>query len=287
LRRVLLLLSFAACESPTGLPPGAQRFQPPAVYRQWWTLTESCSGLQGSFDAVRWYLVPNTNTLPLDDGEMVNALWDPNGNRIIIAGGLDDPYAGDVARHPYSGDLVRHEMLHALLHGAGHPREAFIGRCGGVVVCTTGCDAGPSAASAPDPKAVLVDPSALQIGVEVTTTPGTPPDSERYVMMVVTAHNPSNEPWQVQLPPSGDAGPPASFTYELENKLNSSRTHYDLRADAPEVTRFAAGETKRMIFDLWVRSGSLRYYIGLGTWTFRGAYGSNWAPSPPTLTLAP
>jgi hypothetical protein len=260
------------------LPPGAQRFAPPAAYRQWWALTEACSGLHGSFDAVQWYVVPNASTLRLDDGEVVNAAWEAKGNRIILAAELDGPYAGD---------LVRHEMLHALLQAGGHSREAFIGRCGGIVVCTTGCDAGPGAAPVPDPAAIPVDPTALEIGVEVTTTPATPPDSERSVTMVITARNPSRDPWQVRLPPSGDAGAPGSFSYNLENKAIGEQVWYDMRADAPEVTRFAAGETKRFIFDFWVRSGPFRYDVAPGTWTFRGAYGRIWAPLPPTLTLAP
>jgi len=277
-RRALLLLSLAACESPTGLPPGAQRFTPPAVYRQWWSLTEACSGLHGDFDAVQWYVVPGERTIQLDNGELTSAVWDPRGNRILIAAGPDGRYAGD---------LVRHEMLHALRQAGGHPREDFIGRCGGVVVCVTQCDAGPAAAPAPDPNAVPVDPKSLEISVEVTTTPATPPDTERYVMMVVSAHNPSSEPWQVQLPPSGDAGAPASFSFHLTNTTSRTEVWYDVRADAPEVTRFAAGETKIFIFDFWVRSGSTRYDIDPGTWVFRGAYGSVWAPSSPSVALAP
>jgi hypothetical protein len=278
LRRSLLLLSLAACESPTALPPGAVPFTPPAVYRQWWALTEACSGLHGSFDAVQWYVLPNASTVQLDDGTVANAAWEGNGNRIILTGQLDGLYAGD---------LVRHEMLHALLQAGGHPRDAFIGRCGGIVVCTTGCDAGPAAAPAPDPNAIPVDPTALKIGVEVTTTPATSPDWEPYVMMVVTARNPSTHPWQVLLPPSGDAGAPGSFSYNLESKTRGDEVWYDMRADAPEVTRFAAGETKRFIFDFWVRSVTSRYDVAPGTWTFRGAYGDVWAPSPPTLTLVP
>jgi hypothetical protein len=278
LRRSLLLLSLAACESPTGLPPGAERFTPPAVYRQWWTLTEACSGLHGSFDAVRWYVLPNASTLELDDGTVVNAAWEARGNRIILAEEWDGRYAGD---------LVRHEMLHALLQAGSHAREAFIGRCGGVVVCTTGCDAGPAAAPAPDPTAIPADPTRLEIGVEVTTTPASPPASERYVMMVVTARNPSTTSLQVSLAPSGDAGAPGSFSYNLENKTIGEQVRYDMRADAPEVTRFAAGETKRFIFDFWVRDGPTRYDLAPGSWTFRGAYGGIWAPSPPTLTFVP
>jgi hypothetical protein len=271
------LLSLVACESSTAVPPGAERFTPPAAYRQWWTLTEACSGLHGSFDAVQWYVLPNTSTLQLNDGTGVNAAWERRGNRIMLAGELDGRYAGD---------LVRHEMLHALLQAGSHPRDAFIGRCGGVVVCTTECDAGPASAPASDPNAILVDAARLAIGVEVTTTPASPPDSERYVMMIVTARNPSAESWRVSLAPSGDAGAPASFSYNLENKAIGAQVRYDMRADAPEVTRLAAGETKRFIFDFWVRSGPTRYDLEPGTWTFRGAYGGMWTPLPPTLTLA-
>jgi hypothetical protein len=278
LRRHLLLLALAACESPTGLPPGAERFTPPAVYRQWWALTEACSGRQGSFEAVQWYVLPNVSTLLFDDGTAVNAAWERKGNRILLTAGTDGLYAGD---------LVRHEMLHALLQDGGHPRDAYIGRCGGIVVCTTGCDAGPASAPAPDPAALAVDPAALEIGVEVATTPASPPDTVRYVMMIVTARNPSAESWRVSLAPSGDAGAPGSFSYKLENTAIGEQVWYDMRADAPEVTRFAAGETKRFIFDFWVRRGLTRYDIAPGTWTFRGAYGGAWAPSPPTLTLVP
>lgn len=277
-RRTFLLLSLAACESPTGLPPGAQRFTPPAVYRQWWALTETCSGLQGDFDAVQWYVVPGERTIQLDDGAVTSAAWDAKRNRILIAAGPDGRYAGD---------LVRHEMLHALRQAGGHPREDFIGRCGGVVVCVTKCDAGAAAAPAPDPNAVPVEPGALEISVDVTMMPATPPDTERYVMLVVSAHNPSAEPWQVQLPPSGDAGAPASFAYHLTNTTSGTEVFYEVRADAPEVTRFAPGERKIFIFDFWIRSGSTRYDIGPGTWTFRGAYGGVWAPSSPILALAP
>jgi hypothetical protein len=272
-----LLLSLGACESPTGLPPGAERFTPPAVYRQWWSLTEACSGLHGDFDAVQWYVVPGESTIRLADG-VVSAVWVEKGNRIVLAAGPDGRYAGD---------LVRHEMLHALRQSGGHPREDFIGHCGGVVVCVTQCDAGPAAAPAPDPSAVTVEPAALEISVEVTSTPPAPPDTERYVMMVVSAHNPSSEAWQVQLPPSGDAGAPASFSYHLTNTTSGTEVFYETRASAPEATRFAAGETKVFIFDFWVRSGATRYDIAPGTWGFQGAYGGHWAPSAPTLDLPP
>jgi hypothetical protein len=275
LRRLLLLLPLAACEVAT-LPNDAQRFAPPAVYRSWWALTEACSGLHGDFDAVEWYQIPNATSLTLPSGEVAQAMWLRAGNRIVLTGGLDGLYAGD---------LVRHEMLHALLRVGEHPRTAFIEHCGGVVVCSEPCDAGSATASAPDPAALIVDPTALEIGVEVTSTPNTDPGWEPYVMMVVTARNPSTKPWQVRLPPPGDPLAPWSFSFELEADRGEQRT-YAVRANAPEVTRFAPGETKRFIFDFWVHGPIVaRYDLTPGTWTFRGAYGGVWALQSPTLRL--
>ena len=277
LRRLLLLLPLAACEVAT-LPNDAQRFTPPAVYRSWWALTEACSGLHGDFEAVQWYQIPNATSLTLPSGEVVQARWLRAGNRIVLTGGLDGLYAGD---------LVRHEMLHALLRGGDHPRSAFIGLCGGVVLCSEGCDAGSAAAPAPNPAALIVDPTALEIGVEVTSTRDTGPGWEPYVMMVVTAHNPSSAAWQVRLPPSGDPLAPASFAFKLETDRGEQRW-YEMRANAPEVTRFAAGESKRFIFDFWVHGPVVaRYDLQPGTWTFHGAYGGVWAPQAPTLSLQP
>jgi hypothetical protein len=60
-----------------------------------------------------------------------------------------------------------------------------------------------------------------------------------------------------------------------------------MRADVPEVSRFAPFETKRFIFDLQIGAGETRYDIPSGRYTFNGAYGSVWAPTPPTVTLSP
>lgn len=274
-RLLLLLLPLAACEIST-LPNGAQRFTPPAVYRQWWALTEACSGLHGSFDAVQWYQIPDATTLQLPNGQVVNAM--ETNNRIVIAAGMDGLY---------SGDLVRHEMLHALLRTGGHPRDAFIGKCGGVVVCVDYCDAGPQAAPPPDPAAVPVDPSSLDIGVEVASVSPTLPDTERYVMMVVTARNPSKQSWQMRLPTTSNVGVRGAFGFRLVSDRGEERW-YDMPANAPEVTRFAPGETKQFIFDFWVRGPVVtRYDLTPSTWTFRGGYNGVWAPQSPTLSLEP
>jgi hypothetical protein len=276
LRPLFLALPLLEACDLTGpaLPAGAQHFVPPAVYQQWWQLTEECSGTSGSFAGVSWYRVPDVDAIPLGDGTSVNARWDASENRIILAGDTE-----------FAGDLVRHEMLHALLRSGGHPRDAFIARCGGVVVCTEECitEAGP--APQPDPAAQLVAPSALQIGVEVT--PGAPSSSVNNgnFMMVVTARNTSASPVIVQLPPSGDAGPSVSFSFDIVG--NAGSTSYDMRAEVPEVTRFASSEAKRFIFDFHIGQGETRYYQSPGTFQFKGSYGGVWAPNAPTVVVSP
>ena len=161
----------------------------------------------------------------------------------------------------------------------------FIGRCAGTVVCTDRCiiEAGP--APAPDATAQLVAPAALQIGVELgSTTPRASVDDGHF-RMIIAARNPTPNPLIVQLPPSGDAGPPASFSYEIIGSGLSAK--YDMRADVPEVTRFAAFETKRFIFDFHIRTAGNRYTLPPGTYQFRGSYGEVWTADSPTASLSP
>ena len=276
-RRLLVAaIAATACEQPTGIPfpPNAVPFSPPSVYREWWTLTEECSGRQGSYDAISWWVLPNAVTLPGTDG--LNAAWFDNGNRIIIAGGAEGIEAGD---------LVRHEMLHALLRNGSHPRDMFVQKCGGVVVCIDECltDAGP----APPPDVIAKPESASVLTVSVEVLPASPSSAtwDGYFMMIIRAQNPAAYPILVQLPPSGDAGPPVSFHYRLEQR--GLTEWYGEQADVPEVTRFAPGEVKQFIYDFHNVRGRYTYDLGPGTWTFHGAYGPIWAPSAPVVTIAP
>ena len=276
MRRFILALPLLNGCDVTGphLPPGAEQFVPPAVYQQWWNLTQECSGLTASFNDVTWYRVPGAADIPLGDGSSVNGRWDATGNRIILA--------GDSELH---GDLVRHEMLHALLRHASHPRSAFIGRCSGTVVCIEECITDGGAAALPDPAAQVVSPSTLQIGVEVSPSAPASSVNSGTFMMVVTAKNTLAHPVIVQLPPSGDPGPSVSFGYLIE--AGSRTTWYTVRAEVPEATRFAAFEVKRFIFDFRIGEGGTRYDQPPGTFRFNGAYGEVWAPNPPIVTVAP
>jgi hypothetical protein len=118
-----LLSTLAACEMlapPSPLPATAQVMTPPAEYREWWSETEACSGLQGTFEQIQWYIVPDSMSFTTETGEKVG-LWSESsaGTRIIIAGAY--------AEHEL---VVRHEMLHALLNREGHPTEYFQTKCG-------------------------------------------------------------------------------------------------------------------------------------------------------------
>jgi hypothetical protein len=276
LRPLLLALPLLeACDlTGPGLPAGAEPFVPPAVYQQWWQLTEQCSGSSGSYADASWYLVPGVDKIPLGDGTLVNGRWDASGNRIILAGDSE-----------FAGDLVRHEMLHALLRSGGHPRNAFIARCAGTVVCTQECitEAGP--APQPDPAAQIVAATALEIGVEVT--PGAPSSSVNggNFRMIVTARNTSADPVIVELPASGDTGLSGSFGFQIVG--GSGARFFGERAEVPELRRFAPSETKRFIFDFHIGQVDTRYYQPPGTFQFNGSYSGVWAPNSPTVVISP
>ena len=268
LRRLAALLALAACESPTAprLPAGAVRFTPPSIYREWWALTEQCSGRQASFDAISWYVVPDAYSLPGTNG--LNGLW-YGDNRIILAGADDGISAGD---------LVRHEMLHAILRGGGHPRDMFVGRCDGVVVCIAECLSGGGPPPPPDPAARPVPASTLDLTVDVVPDAPGSGTWDGYFMMIVHAHNPASYPVVTQT---------GGFGYLLRG--NGGGVQYDLPVEAPEETRFAAGETKSLIFDFHIvaSENGYRYDITPGTWTFNGSYGGVSAASPPTVRVSP
>src|SRR5688500_12566988 len=270
----LAVVSLAlGCDLPTApLPPGAERFDPPAVYERWWALTKECSGLPGRLDAITWYQVPGVRTIQHETGP-VTGWWSSRGNRIVLAGDAS-----------LWGDVVRHEMLHALVRRSGHPRATFLAKCGGVVTCNGSCLLA-EAQSVADADAIHVLPTQLEISVDVE--PNTPASAilDGHVMMVIRARDPVASSVIVDLPPAGDAGPPGSFGYRTVHV--SGYQQFDMRADAVEVTRFGPGEEKRFIFDFRNRSGDTRYDKPPRTYRFEGRYGDAWAPNPPVRTVEP
>jgi hypothetical protein len=260
----VLFLLLCACESLfSSLPNGAQSFDPPAIYQQWWNLTEECSGLSGSFGDVKWYRVEGESRFPIGEGALANGAWEKDGNRIILA--------GDAV---LAGDLVRHEMLHSLLKAAGHPRSAFVGKCDGTVVCTDRCLSEGGEAAPPDPSADSVSPSVLD--VNATITPSAPSSSilDGNFTMIVTAKNRSAVPVIIRTPRFGFA--PVTFSFLVFSQTFSSGAA--IQAEAPESTRFAASEEKQFVFDFHIGFGDSRYEAPPGNLTFLADYGSVAAP---------
>lgn len=269
----LLLYGLMACDVPTApLPVGAVRFEPPAVYDWWWNITRECSGLTGSLRDVSWYVVPGATSIVSPDGDTVAGVWYSFPNRIVLAG--DDQFRGD---------LVRHEMLHALLRSGRHPGEMFLGQCAGDVVCEGPCRTGK--APPQDPNAVHAPPSALSVTVHVVSAVPAASAFNGHFAMIISAINASDRSLVIDLPASGDAGPPASFSYRVSGAAGAAR--YDMRAEVPEVTHFAPWEAKRFRFDFRTDGIDDRYYLRPGTYRFDGAYGWNWTTAPPTVTVLP
>jgi hypothetical protein len=267
---------LAACEVATApvLPDGAVRFEPPPAYRLWWAMTQECSGRPGSFTAVDWYVVPGAHFLDVE-GKRVDGYWTAPGNTIVLA----ESAVMDAA-------LVRHEMLHALIRVTSHPRESFLGRCGGVVVCISSCLAEAGPPPPPDPAALHVSPTGLEVNVLVTPERPARALYGGYFTLTVTVHNPRDQAVVVTLPPSADAGPPVTFEYRIEG--SGLAAAYNDRAWDESVIRFGPGETKRRVYDFRMTdvSGLIgRDGLGPGTYQFRAAYGGVWAATSPTVTL--
>jgi hypothetical protein len=90
---------------------GEEPMRPPAVYREWWTKTEACSGLSGNFDRIEWSVVPG-NSFSCASGRCAGH-WQSE-HQIYIA--------SDWTQNEL---VVRHEMLHDLLGRPGHPNPPF------------------------------------------------------------------------------------------------------------------------------------------------------------------
>jgi len=264
---------LVACVDSTGpgLPAGAQRMDPPAIYAEWWRMTEACSARTGDFSDITWYVVPGAHSITSGDARQVQGIWIAD-NSIVIA--------GESVR---SGPLVRHEMLHGIRKQGSHPRGDFVDRCGGIVACEAGC-LHEEQAPEPDPTAMVVDPADMEIEASVWPASASASDPEGYLRLTITVRNPGSQSVIVRLPESGDAGPSASFSFEIE--ALGWLMDFDERAWAPEVTRFAAGQTRQHVFDFWTAGMVWQWPLAAGAYEFRGAYGERWA-SPASVTVTP
>lgn len=85
----------------------------PKEYSAWYAELESCSGLSGNFDSIRW-------TFTEDLGEYYG-YWTPQHWIQLRPNAASNEHK------------VKHEMLHDLLQRGDHPAEYFNGKCGNLL----------------------------------------------------------------------------------------------------------------------------------------------------------
>jgi len=235
-------------------------------------MTEACSGRTGKLSDIEWYVVPGATTVR-NAGTDVAGYWSSNDNSIVLSG-----------ESQMDGSVVRHEMLHALLFGGGHPRSIFLGTCGGIVACVDACvdDAGPP--PTPADNTLRVPPDSIEIDVKIN--PAGPSGSELggYFTLTVTARNPATHAVVVVLPSSDGGRWRESFAWWMSG--GAMRIGENVLAYDPEVTYFAAGETKRQVFDCHVNGDEDYETIPPGEYVVDGSYGGHRAAAR-SLTLAP
>ena len=244
------LLSLAlACHDATEphVALGAVQITPPGRYALWWRLTQTCSGITKDYASVQWYVVPNTTTLTYQNNQ-VDAYWISDPDRIVLA---------DARRN--DGPIVRHEMLHALLHRNGHPRDAYLVACGGVVACDGECALEAGVWDSPSTSAPVLQPSDLNPRVDVLGSLPAEVSDTSSVAVLITITNPRSEPVWVKLTPreSGD------FQYPTFGAI----------ADYDDPARIAAiaGDWSQGNY-LPLGTGEKRHWVWTSTFP-RGRYG--------------
>ena len=243
-------LSLAlACDAPTApdVPQTAVPLTPPARFALWWRLTQACSGITGDLAAVSWYVVPNTRSLSYQ-GKKVDAYWIGNPDRIVLADSLRN-----------AGPIVRHEMLHVLLHRNGHPRDAYLAACGGVVACDGECALEAGVYGSAPASAPVLQPRDVDTRVDVLAPLPAEVGDSGAAAVLITVTNPRTEPVWVRLTPreSGD------FQYPTFGVV----ADYD---DPARVAALVAEWSQSSLFPL--DAGERRHWVWEGSFP-RGRYG--------------
>ena len=277
-RSVLLaLVAGMACGHLTDPPlqSDADAFVPPAVYARWWAMVEACSGISRPLANVQWFAAQGVLLNPDGGGEQIGGYYSLASNRIVLA-----------SSDTIEGSVVRHEMLHALVRVRGHPRGAFLERCGGVVACGPDCvhDAGP--ATAPDPATPTVLPAELEVTAMVSPAAPNSSTDGGFFSLTIMVRNPFPHPVIALLRSFGGATA-RSYPYDIRGVSGGiDGAHF---AFDTGVTYFLAGETKRDVVDLAVAPNGFPAFRPLpgqggdgialspGTYTFRGGYGDHFA----------
>jgi hypothetical protein len=253
---LVIACAAAGCELVTApLPPGAERFEPPAVYARWWAMTEACSGRSGNLAAVRWYRAPGREFML--NGQPAGGFWSPFGNRIVLTEAILE-----------SGPFVRHEMLHALLRTGGHPRAGFLGACAPLVACYGLCLEEAGWRQPTD--YVLLPPDSLDVDSRAELAPREA-DGSRYLTLLVTVRNPHDHAVLVGSPL--DPRPmPATFGYDLRGPAGGLSG--GLVATDSSTLFFEPFETKGRLFEFRVGSevGGSGFALVPGTFLVSASY---------------
>jgi hypothetical protein len=264
---LVIACAVAACRPVTGpLPPGAEPFEPPAVYARWWAMTEACSHRSGDLEAVRWYRAPGREFM--FRGQPAGGVWSPGSNRIVLAENVVE-----------DGPRVRHEMLHALLRTGRHPRAEFLGACALLLVCDGLCldEAG---WRRPQDYAVL-PPDSLDIDSRAELAPREA-DGARYLTALVTVRNPRGRAVLVAAP--GNARTPPTFGYDLRGPAGGLSG--GLVATDSSTLFFQPFETKGWLFEFRVGSERSGFVLIPGAYRVSGGYARRWSAYD-TVTVIP
>lgn len=270
-------LGLISCDVATEpLPPNAEEFAPPAVYKRWWTMTEGCSAHSGDFEALRWYHVPGH--LLQVNGQEASGYYSLGGNRIVLVDDMVD-----------EGHGVRHEMLHALLRVGGHPRAQFLGACASLVDCQGSCvtDAGPWHAPS---TYTVVPPDSVDLTSHAALQPRET-DGQRYLALEIAVRNPLGRAVLVSIPPppgtasgSADAETPPGFNFDLRGPTGGISSN--VYVEDSSTVFFQPFETKQFLYEFRVDSDLTADHVTPGQYLVRGGYGWEWAVSE-TIAVTP
>jgi hypothetical protein len=110
-------IALAACV-PFYPPPGAIEIAPPSRFERLYAEMEACTGRDGDFDRVTWWMVPGYAFRR--DAWLYEALWSP-GHHIVLT-----------AWNAFQNDaLIRHEIAHDLGFDVEDHADPLMLRCTG------------------------------------------------------------------------------------------------------------------------------------------------------------
>jgi hypothetical protein len=171
------------------------------------------------------------------------------------------------------GGHVRHEMLHALLGAGGHPRRYYLELCGGVVNCRESCIADSEPPPQVDPNTPRVTGEELEVRVEVAPTSPTRDEDDGFFTVTVSARNLALHPVVVTLV-QYPGFPARGFFLNIVGPMGGYGREEPVLD--PAVSTFAAGETKRQVFDFAIRDTLANGGLPPGIYRVAGMYGEHW-----------